>query len=387
MRILAIAPTGFFTDYGCHIRIRGHLQALQGRGHEVHLVTYPAGRTLPSLPTTRPPLPWARTMPVGSSRRKIFLDALLLPTLSLAAFRFRPDALYAFLHEGALLAWLLSRWQRIPVLFDYQGSLTAEMLDHHFISARSPFLSWLEKLERWIERQPQALFPSSQTTYNLLLQRGLPQERLHLLPDSVDPDLFHPQAPDLTLYRRLGLDEQKAVVAYLGLLAPYQGVDLLLQAMAHPLLRNAPIQLLMMGFPRVEHYQNMAKHLGVADKVRFTGAIPYTEAPRYLALADLALAPKLSTTEGSGKLLPYMSMALPIVATDTPVHRQYLGSHAIYAKTATAEGLAQAIRSALDSLDALRAEAKQLRAIVEQRYTWDQAGVLLENTLLTLSRA
>lgn len=385
MRILAVAPTGFFADYGCHVRIRGHLQALQNLGHVVHLVTYPAGRTLPTLPTTRLPLPWAHTMPVGSSRRKILLDALLLPTLALTAARFRPDAFYAFLHEGALLAWLLSRWPRIPTLFDYQGSLTAEMLDHHFISARSPFLPWLQRLERWIERQPQALFPSSRLTYELLRQRGLPEDRLHFLPDSVDPALFQPQSPDPHLYHQLGLNAQQPLLAYLGLLAPYQGVDLLLQAMAHPHLIHEPVQLLIMGFPRVQHYQAMAKRLGIIDKVHFTGVIPYIQAPRYLALADLALAPKLSTTEGSGKLLPYMSMALPIVATDTPVHRQYLGSHAIYATTPTPDALAQAITNALDSLPTLRREAQRLRAIVAQRYTWEQAGILLENTLKALA--
>jgi len=58
LRLLALAPTGFFADYGCHIRIMGQLQALQRRGYQVRLLTYPAGRDLPGLPTMRPPLPF-----------------------------------------------------------------------------------------------------------------------------------------------------------------------------------------------------------------------------------------------------------------------------------------------------------------------------------------
>ena len=84
-----------------------------------------------------------------------------------------------------------------------------------------------------------------------------------------------------------------------------------------------------MGFPNVAHYRAMAARLGISQRVRFTGAIAYPQAPAYLALGDLAVAPKRSATEGSGKLLPYMSMALPIVATDTPVHREYLSEDAI----------------------------------------------------------
>ena len=56
MRLLAIAPTGFFADYGCHVRIRGQMRALQGRGHTLRIVTYPAGRDVDDLVTARPPL-------------------------------------------------------------------------------------------------------------------------------------------------------------------------------------------------------------------------------------------------------------------------------------------------------------------------------------------
>ncbi|NOZ51446.1 MAG: glycosyltransferase family 4 protein [Chloroflexi bacterium] len=387
MRILAIAPTGFFADYGCHVRICGHLQGLQTLGHRLQLLTYPAGRDIPTIPTRRVPLPGARTMPVGSSWRKLLLDALLLPTVWAAALRLRPQAIYAFLHEGALLGWQISRALHIPLLFDYQGSLSAEMLDHRFIAAQSPLLPWLQRLEVWIEHQPQALFPSSQTTGDLLRQRGISPQRLHLLPDSVDPERFRPRPPDSALMADLGLEARRPVLVYLGLLAPYQGVDMLLQAMADPALAPTGAQLLMMGFPRVEHYRRLAQQLGVGERVRFTGAIPYSSTPRYLALGDVAIAPKLSATEGSGKLLPYMSMALPVVATDTPVHRQYLGDNGLYAAQATAPALAQAIRLSLDQLTEQRQQARLLRKRVQQHYTWQHAARQLDQVLQGLVKA
>ena len=52
-----IAPTGFFADYGCHVRIQGHAQALQACGHQVRIVTYPGGREAPGLTIVRPPWP------------------------------------------------------------------------------------------------------------------------------------------------------------------------------------------------------------------------------------------------------------------------------------------------------------------------------------------
>ena len=71
-----------------------------------------------------------------------------------------------------------------------------------------------------------------------------------------------------------------------------------------------------MGYPNVESYQMAAHAWGVDDRVTFTGRVPFANAPYYLAAADIAVAPKLSTSEGSGKLLNYMAMAQPIVAYD-----------------------------------------------------------------------
>ncbi|HIQ05436.1 MAG TPA: glycosyltransferase family 1 protein [Anaerolineae bacterium] len=392
-RILMLAPTGFFADYGCHVRIRGQALALRDRGHDVHLCTYPGGRDVPGLPTIRPPLlPKGREMPVGSSWRKVGLDLWLTPTAWAATLRLRPDILHAYLHEGALIAAVIRRlprplgW-RVPVVFDFQGSLTAEMLDHRFISHRSPFLPPLRWLERWIDHQPDAILASSSLATHLLADHfSVPAEHITHLPDSVDPEVFRPptssdEAALMALRQRLGLPNNRPLVVYLGLLAPYQGTDLLLQTIAHMAASSAePMpHFLIMGFPDVEHYRNQAAALGVAAYVTFTGAIPYEEAPHYLALGDVAVAPKLSATEGSGKLLTYMAVGLPVVATDTFVHREYLGELGIYARPGDAAAFAEALQRALADLPDSSARGQALRDVVVHRYTWDHAARQIES--------
>ena len=384
MKILAIAPTAFYADYGCHVRIRGQLRALQGLGHEIRLVTYPAGRATSDLAVTRIPLPFARTMPVGSSHRKILLDLLLTPTALAAALHFRPHTIHTYLHEGALIGWFIARLLRVPLTFDYQGSLTAEMLDHGFLSPHSRFLQPLRRLERWIDHRPDILFPSSNAAITQLEQHQVSRQRIHLLPDSVDPDLFSPQAPDPALRAELGLDPGRPTIVYLGLLAPYQGIDMLLQAISTPPLRDHPAQFLVMGFPHVKHYRAKAHDLDIGERLHFTGAIPYLQAPRYLALGDMAVAPKLAATEGSGKLLPYMSMSLPIVATDTPAHRQYLDGESILVEPATPNALAAALVNALDELSTWRERAVRLRQRVKERYTWAQTAHTMDSILRQL---
>ena len=366
LRILAIAPTAFYNDYGCHVRIQGQLLSLQARGHVVRLVTYPAGRDVTGLDIRRGLGLGLRELTVGSSRIKILLDALLGPTALVQALRFRPHVIHAYLHEGALIGWTLARLLRVPLTFDYQGSLTAEMMAHRFLAPDSLWRGPLQRLESWLDGRPQAILASTEHARGALQAHDVPASRIHLLPDAVDPDVFHPQPPDPALQARLGLDPAIPTLVYLGLLAPYQGIDLLLRALARV---QRPWQALIMGFPNEDRYRALARRLGLAPRVRFTGPIPYGDAPRYLALGDLALAPKLATSEGSGKLLPYMSMALPILATDTPAHRQYLGERGLYA-AAEPDALARTLEEALARLDHLQPVGEALRAQVLARYTW-----------------
>ena len=383
-RILMLAPTGFFADYGCHVRIRGHARALIAGGHQVLIVTYPGGRDVPGLTIARAP-GWSREreMPVGSAWRKIALDALLAPVAWVATHRFRPDLIHAYLHEGALIGAFLSRLYRSPLLFDFQGSLTSEMLDHRFISPRSPLLPLLRRLERWIDLQPQVVLPSSAHAAGLLARDfGVPQARIHPLLDSVDTDLFRPAAEidalaQARLRAALNLPPGRPVVVYLGLLAPYQGTDVLLGAIKSLEFQPKPI-FLIMGFPFVGHYRRMAEELGVAADVRFTGAIPYEEAPVYLSLGDLAVAPKRSATEGSGKLLPYMAAALPVVASDLAVHREYLGELGWYYPPDDATAMTRVIALALADPQGSRERGRGLRARAAARFSWRHAAALLE---------
>ena len=135
-----IAPTSFFADYGCHVRILEETRILQKLGQQVTIATYHNGNDVPGLEIQRTlPIPWRSHYEVGSSRHKIGLDALLgVKTLELLARR-RFDVIHAHLHEGALIGLVLGRLFRVPVVFDFQGSLTEEMIDHHFLDRESVF--------------------------------------------------------------------------------------------------------------------------------------------------------------------------------------------------------------------------------------------------------
>lgn len=385
--VLMLAPTMFFADYGAHVRILEEARVLRKLGHQVTLLAYPNGRDIAGLDVRRCwGVPFNYRVIVGSSRHKIYLDAML--ALKAVSHILRaappPDIIHAHLHEGGLLGWLISKLTGAPLIFDFQGSLTSEMLDHHFISRESPFFRPLRWLEERIDHMAQAVLTSSHHAANLLTQHfHVPSGRVHPTPDCVNADEFDPErippAEIEALKARLGIPAGKTVIVYLGLLAEYQGTGKLLEATAALRAERDDFHLLLMGYPNEEAYRIQAQAMGLGEVVTVTGKIPYEQAAQHLAAGDVAVAPKISATEGSGKILNYMSMALPTVAFDTPVGREYLGHGGLYAEELTSAALAEALRRALDMPPAARMHrGRYLRQRASTLFSWDRVGQQIE---------
>lgn len=376
-----IAPTSFFGDYGCHVRILEEARVLKKRGHRVTIVTYYKGRDLPELDIVRTrPTPWHADYEVGSSRHKIAFDALLSWSALKTARRLKPDIIHAHLHEGALIGRAVSALTGTPLVFDYQGSLTAEMLDHRFVRAGGKREWFWRTIERTIDRLPRAILTSSRHSADLLRAELAAQaDRVVALPDSVDTDFFRPrttidQADVAALKAQWGIPPDRSVIVYLGLLAHYQGTGHILEAAPQVIAAQPDAHFLIMGYPGVDEYQARAAQLGLAGHVTFTGRVPYEDAARYLRLGDVALAPKLSLTEGAGKILNYMACGLPTVAFDTPQAREYMAQFGAYAERGSAAALAERLIELLADAPRRQTLGEALRARARQRFSLDDAA-------------
>ena len=123
----------FFADYGAHVRILEEVWNLQKRGHKVTILAYPNGRDLEGIKVRRCwGVPFNYRVIVGSSRHKIYLDVILAIMAFWHILWHKPDIIHAHLHEGALIGWVLSKLTGAPLVFDFQGSLSSEMIDHNF---------------------------------------------------------------------------------------------------------------------------------------------------------------------------------------------------------------------------------------------------------------
>jgi glycosyltransferase involved in cell wall biosynthesis len=235
-------------------------------------------------------------------------------------------------------------------------------------------------LEKRIDQMPRAILTSSRHSAQLLRESLQDQaHRVVPMPDCVDTDFFRPRAPadqaDVdTIKDQLGIPRDRMVLIYLGLLAEYQGTSHIIHAARQVVAAQPDTHFLVMGYPNHDGYQRAAAAHGLIDHMTFTGRVPYDQAARYLRVGDIALAPKLSLTEGAGKILNYMACALPTVAFDTPQAREYMAQCGLYAERGSAASLADRICELLQYPDRARALGRSLRTRAINRFSWDDAA-------------
>jgi glycosyltransferase involved in cell wall biosynthesis len=201
----------------------------------------------------------------------------------------------------------------------------------------------------------------------------------------VDTERFRPfddsaewAAQCAELRAHLGIPAGRRLVVYIGLLAPYQGTNVLIDAARTLAARRDDLHFLIMGHPDPHSYRRYAESLGVGDRVTLPGRIIYRDLHSYLALGDVAVAPKMSLTEGNGKIANYMAMGLPTVAFETPVAREILGDTGLFATLGSAEDLATKLELALDNPALARRLGAAARARAVAELSWDRAVQKIE---------
>ena len=370
LKILMLAPTPFFADRGCHVRIYEEARALIGLGHDVRIVTYHLGREMEGIPTLRiPAVPWYGKLAAGPSWHKPYLDILLFFKALATARRYRPDIIHAHLHEGAFIGLLLKRILRIPLVFDCQGSLTGEMLDHAFIRRGSVLFRIFGYLEKCINNGADFIVTSSQRGASELTESWrVPPDRVKGLIDGVDADTFRPFPRD-EARKALDLPPGRPTVVFLGVLNRYQGIDLLLEVIRILKERGRTPHFLIMGFPE-EGYRERAERLGLGAQVTFTGRVDYSKTPLCICAGDIAVSPKISLTEANGKLFNYMACGLPTVVFDNPVNREILGEAGVYARPGDPVDFAARIEELLDDQGRMADLSEKLRGKAVHEHSW-----------------
>ena len=177
--------------------------------------------------------------------------------------------------------------------------------------------------------------------------RSLRDRALEIIPSIVDLDRFRPGLSAGALRRTLRL-EGRRVLLFTGRLVPHKGVDVLLRALR--LLPGDVAAVVVGSGPRLGDLVQLARRLGVDDRVRFCPSVSDDDLPTYLALADLFVFPSQNRLEGFGlAIAEALGAGLPVIVADMPGVREVItpGVEGLLAEPLIADDLARQVERVL----------------------------------------
>lgn len=213
--------------------------------------------------------------------------------------------------------------------------------------------------------------------------------RMVQLPPGVDEKTFHPGSGGDEVRARLGLTDRPVVVC-VSRLVPRKGQDTLIQAMPRILAAEPDTVLLIVGGgPYEQDLRRMATETGVADSVRFTGSVPWSDLPAHFGAGDVFAMPCRTRrggldVEGLGIVyLEASATGLPVVAGDSGGAPDAVldGETGWVVRGGSPEEAADRIVALLADPELRRRMGERGRQWVEERWRWDLLAEKLEDLL------
>ncbi|MGW2231505.1 glycosyltransferase family 4 protein [Streptomyces formicae] len=214
-------------------------------------------------------------------------------------------------------------------------------------------------------------------------------DRMVQLPPGVDEKTFHPDSGGAAVRARLGLTDRPVVVC-VSRLVPRKGQDTLILAMPRILARSPEAVLLIVGGgPYEKDLRKLAAETGVADSVRFTGAVPWEELPAHHGAGDVFAMPCRTRrggldVEGLGIVyLEASATGLPVVAGDSGGAPDAVldGETGWVVRGGSPEEAADRITALLEDPELRQRMGQRGREWVEEKWRWDMLAQRLKDLL------
>lgn len=356
------------------------LKALQASGNQVHAVT-------------RPGYPWDRrdslALPVKDSfthndisythfRKPGILKQVACSAVS-AAGMLEKYALAngiscihaASNHVNALPALIAARRLGLPFQYEMRGLWELTRASRFPEYEKSPAFRRGLSLERYVASNADSLFVISNQLGKYVSENwNIDKQRINLLPNCVDIDRIKPE---------LDIVSEKDTIGYAGSLMSYEGLDLLIEAIAILRARNRHIKLVLIGAGEARPMlEKLVESHQLERQIKFMGRLDPESARKVLARVSMICLPRkpfaVCKIVTPLKLIEAMALGKALITPDLPVFRDELGDLANdwSFQADNPHDLANRIEEKIGRADLLARQGEALRNHVISARQWKQ---------------
>jgi glycosyltransferase involved in cell wall biosynthesis len=272
-----------------------------------------------------------------------------------------------------ILPSFLANFAGVPVVFDYLDHLEESASIYYPGSAFGKLVkAGVSRITIYNLRHARSVITVTQELAEFL--KGLGVKDITVIPNGVDTQVLKP-LPAVEAKRSLGLKGN--VIGYVGSLEHWVDLEMVVQA-----LPRLDVTLLVVGPGLFTDYgdliKKMADDLGVSDKIKFTGAVKYSELGRYISAMDIGLNPlkKMKKNEyaAGGKVFNYLSCGRPVLSSRMISLERLLGDEIYYYDDV--ESFVAQVEGILKE----RGKEQEYRSLAE-KYDWSALALKYEEVL------
>ena len=207
-----------------------------------------------------------------------------------------------------------SRKIGIKSVYEVRGLWEVTRISRQADWGNTDLYKFMGRMETEACNNADAVITITKALKDLMVSRGVAEEKITVVPNCVDTGKFEPFLPrDESLAKKIGIKNDDVVIGYIGSIVNYEGLDDLFYAIS--IMKDKGIKkfkMLLVGDGEYfDHLIKLSKSLSIESYVIFTGRIPHAEVKKYYSLVDIAPFPRkpFLVCEIVSPLKPFEAMA------------------------------------------------------------------------------
>lgn len=266
---------------------------------------------------------------------------------------------------------ILGKLKKIPFVFEVRDLWPESIIQLGQVKNRL-VIKVLEYIELLMYKNAKMIVGISDPFVEFISAKGIIEEKIKIIKNGVNLELFQPQAVDVELKTLLNL-KNKFIISYFGTFGLAQGLESILKT-AEILKDNNKIHFLFIGDGADREKLVNFKETQNLSNVTILKPIPKKDLVRYYSISDIMLVPlrKLSLFESAlpSKMFEIMAMGKPILHTVDGEARKLLETEGIgkYVEAENSEALANTILTIVDNPEWLAEAGEKGRMLVKERF-------------------
>ena len=320
---------------------------------------------------------WLLTFPNRKAyERTLNYSSFCISAASTGMFLSKPDVVIATSPQllVGLSGWWIAQWNRVPFILEVRDLWPESLAAVDAARTDSLFYKILSGIAAFLYRTCHGIVVVTPAFQKHLVEKWkVPPEKISVVENGVDTELFNPDGKRTEIRRTLGV-EGKFVVSYIGTIGMAHGLETVLEA-ASQLRQSGKVFFLFVGEgAEKEKIISRAREQGL-NNVGFVDQQRREDIPAYICASDVCLVPlrksELFTTVLPTKLLEFMACGRPVILGVDGLARRVVqdASAGIVVEPENATELAQAIRTLAADADLCATLGRNGRHYVSQNFT------------------